>query len=219
MARAKLGAILQDVRGGLGETVAANGRSGAVLRRKPTYKYPDLPALEPAKQRMSGAMTLWNSLSRSQAMAWNTYAAGLTYHNKTTGQPYAPTGLNVFSGLANKFLQVHPALTPPIIPPSGGFAGDAVKVSAAGGAGAIAFTASAANGANVLTELLIQPLLTPRRSPGNFYKSAGFVGFIAGHLAQNVAVSAGTYACAYRFVNALTGQATAPVPVGVAAVV
>ena len=72
--------------------------------------------------------------------------------------------------LAARFLQVSPAGTIPLTPPASAFNGDGCTVTAAGGAGKVTFTASAANGANITTELLPQP---------NGYRTKGFQVFAA----------------------------------------
>ena len=62
---------------------------------------------------------------------------------------------------------------------------------------------------------LIQPLKTAHRSPGRFYKSQAFAAFAPGSLNRSFVLPPGWYACAFRFVNALTGQMTELVTVGV----
>lgn len=215
MARTSLGAIVNDVRGRIGQEVATRGRGGIVLKRLPNYKYPTIPILQEQQQRMKAVMAAYNTLTHAQAMQWNAYAAGLTRTAAVSGETYHPTGQNVFVGLASKFLQITPDGVVPVEPPPTEFLGDRFRLTLTGKAGAVVFTASGANTPPFLTELLLQPLKTPRRSPTQFYKSLAFVGFADGAEAYRAAVPAGWVAGAYRFVNPATGQATLLQPLGV----
>ncbi len=144
---------------------------------------------------------------------WNAFAATITKTNPITGKTYSPTGFNEFVALTTKFLQVTPAGTIPTTPPSRGFAGDAITIlaTAPSASGAIRFTASGANSANVKTEFLIQPLKNSNRTPSaKCYRSKGFFGFVSGTLSKDIGLPQGSYAVGYRFVNAATGQETSP---------
>ncbi len=79
----------------------------------------------------------------------------------------------------------------------------------------VTFTASAANAPGVLTELLLQPLPSPNRTPERrAYRTRAFVAFTPENLSATVPTGSGPYAAAYRFVDAETGQTTALVTLG-----
>lgn len=77
------------------------------------------------------------------------------------------------------------------------------------------FSTNAPNGADVTTELLLQPVgsLHSKGTPALF-RTKGFHTFTSGSLSGTVAVPSGCYACAVRFVRPSTGQSSALVPVG-----
>ncbi len=87
--------------------------------------------------------------------------------------------------------------------------------TSAGNAPGVTFTASAANAPGVLTELLLQPLPSPNRTPERrAYRTRAFVAFTPENLSATVPTGPGAYAAAYRFVDAATGQTTALVTLG-----
>jgi len=76
----------------------------------------------------------------------------------------------------------------------------------------IAFSASAPNTPGVTTELLLQPLVSPNRTPhARRYRTVAFHTF-TDPLTVTVPAEEGWYAAAYRFVNPATGQSTPMVP-------
>jgi hypothetical protein len=111
-------------------------------------------------------------------------------------------------------MQVNPGGTIPLVPPTTPFAGDNVVVTAAGGSGSILFTASCPNAIPAKTEILLRPLTNAPGGPWRHDRSFAFVAFAAGALTYSVPVMPGRYTCAYRFVNAATGQATEPIEIG-----
>ena len=141
---------------------------------------------------------------------WKTYAATITKHNPRTGKAYSPTAINAYNALSAKFYQVSPTGTFPTTPPAATFTGDTISVTATGPTGTVTFTGSAANGASIKTELLLQALKSKNRTPtAKAYRTRGFVAYAAGALTSTVTTPAGWYVPAYRFVNTATGQATA----------
>ncbi|RYG26369.1 hypothetical protein EON82_03540 [bacterium] len=81
--------------------------------------------------------------------------------------------------------------------------------------GVLTFTASGPNTAGIVTELFLQPLASRnRRTYLERYRHLAFTGFPLGS-AESYPVSPGWYACAYRFVNANTGEATAIAELGI----
>lgn len=208
MAKAQLSATLSNASGPLAGQVVSRGRSGLVVRSKPKFRYPKNAAVQLGNYRLTAANAAWNTLSVTQFEAWNRYAETLTHHNRVSGEAYHPTGKNAFIGLAVKFLQVNPAGSIPLAPPAGSFVGDPILVSASPTPTGIAFAASGPNGPATLTELLFQPLKNARRSPGQFYKSGGFVAFSGPNPVETLVLPAGWYAVAYRFVEVSTGRST-----------
>ena len=90
-----------------------------------------------------------------------------------------------------------------------------MSLSATGGTGSVTFTASAPNGLSVQTEMLVQRLARPNRKPGKSdYRMKGFKQFISSSLSLTIPLTPGTYSCAFRFVQGLTGQQTPLVVVG-----
>ena len=215
MAKATPGPLLTQIRGRIGNEVAIKGRNGLVLRGRPTYKRPTQLIQQTVQNRMTQVMAAYNTLTREQAMQWNAYASTLTRSGDTDNAPTHPTGQNVYVGLASKFLQVNPTGTVPLAPPTSPYFGDTLTVTLSGGTGQLLFTASAANAPDTRTELLVQKLKTPRRSPVPFYKSTAFVAFTPAVLTYALPSAPGWYACACRFVNSATGQMTTQVAIGI----
>ncbi len=73
----------------------------------------------------------------------------------------------------------------------------------------VTFTASAPNAPGVITELLLQPLPSPNRTPKpRDYRTQAFVAFTPENLTATIPVEPGCYAAAYRFVDPATGRST-----------
>ena len=195
--------------GKAGNSVFVETIYGTVLRPRTTPANPKTPAQEAARTRLASASAAFIALSPANRLLWINYAAGVFIQDKRGGLPHPARPQTVFNGLAAKYLQVHPGGAIPQTPPTSPFFGDSVTVTAAGGTGHITFTASAANGANVVTELLLQPLAHLSRAPKpNLYRPVSFAHFAAGSLSFSASVAPGAYAPAFRFVNSLTGQQT-----------
>ena len=208
MAKANLGPIVERVSGELGSEVFSRGRSGPVIRNAPTYKFKPTPAMQQSADTFGQAMAFFNALSRDESKQWNAWAKTQWRHNDVTGQPYRPTGHNVFVGLTCKFLQINPGGTPPTLPPAGSFTGDAIRVDVFEDNGILLFLGSGANHAPTKTELLIQKLPTRLRQPTDKFVSVTFFSFSGVSDYYPLNVVPGIYVPAYRFVNAATGQMT-----------
>ena len=200
----------------MGTDVFSAGRSGPTARVRRKGRNPKTVAQTQVRANLTKASGTFKNLTTPQILAWANYAGGITKHNGVTGKSYSPTALSAYTALASKLLQINPAATLPVAPPTATFTGDSITVTATGGTGSATFTASGANAANVKTELLVQPLKSKNRAPSaKGYRSKGFVAFAAGSLTSVVSVPTGYYSVGYRFVNTLTGQATALVPLTV----
>jgi hypothetical protein len=211
MAKAGSGVALNTVQARVRNEVITRGQGGAVLRRRRAAR----TAQPAAESERAPVMAAYSAMTRAQSRIWNAYAEAQTHHNGVTGAAHRRSGQNVFVGLSTTFVQVNPGSTIPLVPPTVPFAGDNVVLTASAGSGAILLTASGPNAAPAKTEILLQPVTTVHRVPARRYESVAFVAFAAGSLAYSVPAAPGRYACAYRFVNAATGQATEMVEIGV----
>ncbi|HZH97396.1 MAG TPA: hypothetical protein VEX38_00375 [Fimbriimonadaceae bacterium] len=208
MALLKLGAFAETLRGSAGNSTFAKTKSGTVVRDRVIPADPQTEAQSQVRKHLSTATTTFRGLSALRIKSWNQYAAN--FHSRSKGGKLVKkSGINVFTALATKFLQVTPGGTLPLDPPLTRFTGDSITVTATNGTGKVTFTASAANAAGVKTELLLQPLASPNRKPQKgAFKSYGFVAFASGSLSSDVIVPTGHYAAAYRFVKTASGQDT-----------
>ena len=192
----------------------ADGSFG--VRRYVTPANPHTPAQEAVRRRFGQATRAFHELKADDLALWEAYAQKHARHDAATGKTVTPRPLSLFVALTTRFLQVNPTGTILVTPPTQPFAGDTITLTAAAGTGDITFTASAANAANVTTELLLQKLPTPNRQPRpDGYRSAGSMTFTKDDLTAIVPAVAGFYAAAFRFVSEQTGQDTLPTPIPV----
>ena len=213
--KVKFASHIDSMTGKSGNVVAVQGRTGPVFRRRVKGRNPKTSAQVSQRSNFSLASKGYKTLSAANVAAWATFAGTLSYKNKLTGQSYTPTAIDVFVGLAAKFKQINPAGTIPVTPPATSFAGDTITLTVLGLSGGMQFTANNPNATNVKTEFLVQRLASANRKPkSKGYRSNGFIAFTSGTLVSGITTTPGTYAVAYRFVNTLTGQETAPVSLG-----
>ena len=216
MAKIALSGELQDIRGKVGTNVYTKSHTGPVLRVKVKGTVTHTPAQTSVRSAFTRASAAFKNMTPAQVTNWRNYALTITKKNTVNGKAYHPTPINAFNGLTSKFLQINPAGTVPLTPPSSSFTGDTLTITVAGGTGSLAWTANAANAANIKTEFLAQRLVSQNRVPTyKGYRSKGFLAFAAGGLTGTVFVSSGYYAVAYRYVNTLTGQETPLVALGI----
>lgn len=209
MAKIAYGATVSNVRGKIGVTVYSAGRSGATARIRKSGSNPRTTAQQDVRRYFTTASETFKTMTSAQVADWDAYAQSLTLHNPVSGEAYHPAAINTFVALGSKFLQINPTGTLPMNPPTAPFRGDTITVTAENTADGITFTASGANALHVKTELLVQKLASPNRTPTNdAYRSQGFVAFASGSLTFALNLPGGAYGVAYRFVNALTGQET-----------
>jgi hypothetical protein len=214
--KAKLSMAFADLRGKDGSVVIQKGKSGLKLTPRNKARNPKSTAQTGVRNNMTKTSKLFAAMTPAQAAAWNAFGATQTKRNAISGTTYTSAGINAFNALATKFLQINSAGTVPMTPPTSVFTGDTITVTATAGTGQVTFTASAANATNVKTELLLQPLKGKNRQPSaKGYRTKAFFTFAVGTLTTTVTVPTGFYAAAYRFVNTLTGQETALVPLTV----
>jgi hypothetical protein len=213
MAQGSLGVLFNDLRGKAGGVVFTHSKDGTVVKPRTIPTNPQTPAQVAVRDKLTVAARTYRGLTLAQAAPWKAYALTLTRRDRRTGKSHHPTPLAAFNALAAKFLQINPHGTIPLVPPTTPFTGDTVTITAANEGDGITFTASAANATHVKTELLLQPLASPHRTPAkNGYRTQRFVAFATGSLTFAINVPDGWYAPAYRFVNAQTGQDMGLVP-------
>lgn len=201
--------LVDAVRGKAGSAVFVQGRTGPVLKPRVKPANPKTAAQQSVRGSMSASSRSFKGLSTPIVGNWRVFAASITKHNPRTGKAYSPTAINAYNSLSAKFFQINPTGAFPVAPPSAAFIGDSITVQTTATAGQISFAAGSANGANIKTECLLQPLKSKNRTPtAKGYRTKGFVAYAAGSLYFPVTVPAGWYVPAYRFVNTLTGQAS-----------
>ncbi|HZH98168.1 MAG TPA: hypothetical protein VEX38_04290 [Fimbriimonadaceae bacterium] len=216
MGKIAYSSTVSNIRGKVGTNVYSKGRSGPTLRIKAPVKNPKTSAQTGVRGNLRKASKLYEGMTSSQAKAWTEYGDQQSRSNPVTGDQYTLSGINAFTELATKFLQVNPAGTVPMDPPSAEFPGDTVTLTASISSGTITFTASGANAAGVTTEILLEPLPSRNRQPSvKALRHQVFKAFASGSLTQAVSVPPGFYAAGYRFVKTATGQMTPIVMMGV----
>lgn len=217
MARMKLGVTFANGSGKLGNVVVNKGKGGTVtLRERVTPTNPRTAAQLAVRGAQTKSSQIWRNATNSQIIAWTAYAASLPQVAKRSGLKKKVNPINAFCALADKFLQVTPGGTVPMVPPTAAYVGDSLTITATAGIGLVTFTSNAGNSANTKTELLLQPLKSKNRTPvAKGYKSRAFFTFATGTLTTSVSVPTGFYAAGYRYVNTLTGQASPLVPLNV----
>ena len=210
MARATLSVLLDNLTGSAGTITfyPSRGQTRIRARNKPTQ--PNTPDQIQARQRMAAAAKAWLQLTPTQARTWEDFA------------PEGQTGNTVFVGLTAKYLQIaafegtSPVI--PQVPPSTPYRPVPLAITIAPGAGRIDLSATASNPAGTSTEVLIQPLLSPHRTPNpRNYKTRAFIDLVAN---QNTPVdlAPGTYAIATRQVRRATGESAPLLPAGIVTV-
>ena len=170
-----------------------DGRGGAVVKSKPTYRRPTSPAQAASEARMRVAVAVagWSSFSAAKADLWRAWGA--------------PRGMTqtAFVALATKVLQVG-AFEAPRTPPETDFVEDDVAIAVSeplplgegqgwgrgreapppyppqGGGGGILLVAQGATRAGSLVEVVTQRLPNERRSPTKDYATAAFLAFPEG---------------------------------------
>ncbi|MBX3112535.1 MAG: hypothetical protein KF857_11040 [Fimbriimonadaceae bacterium] len=216
MAKLKRTVIVGGLSGSSGPVTFKLTSEGTIVSERTSPANPGTAAQQAARGRFTTAATTYRGLTAAQVEAWDAYAQSHVEHDPVTGTRKFADGINAYIGLATKWLQANTTGTPPATPPATGFTPPDITMTAAGGTGKVTFTASAATPLGVKAELLVQRLSGANRKPQKGgYRSKAIVAFTAGGLSQDVTVSSGYWAAAYRFVNTATGQASDLQEIGV----
>lgn len=215
MALFKLGAFAESLSGKSGNTVFVRTKAGTVVRDFVIPTNPDTAAQQGVRSYFGLATTAFRNMTSSQVQTWNNYASQFTTRTRA-GKLRKRTGINVFTALTTKFLQVTPTGTIPLTPPTSAFAGETITLTVTPGDGQLQFTASGPNTSGVKTEILFQRLAAPNRKPERgAYRHKQFVTFASGSLSVSIVTEPGYWATAYRFVKTATGQASDLIPLPV----
>jgi hypothetical protein len=207
MAKLKLSAAFSDLRGKVGTFVISKTRSGLVMKPRVTPSNPNTSLQEQARTNLSNAAATFRGLNAAKAQNWENYAANQQHSNPIAGRKFKPTGIDVFVGLASKFLQVNPTGSIPLDPPTSGFTGDQLTFTVTPGTGQVTVAANAGNSTNTTTEFLVQKLNSPHVNPQEgAYRHSKFFHYATGSLSTTITLGSGYWAIAYRYVNTLTGQ-------------
>lgn len=216
--KAKLSMAFENMRGKTGALTVQGGVTGLRVKSNSPVRNPKTAAQQQVRQNLSRATEVFKTLTQAQFDQWKAYAQAHPRTDPVTGQTYVLAPSAIYNGLAAKLLQMNANATIPATPPVSPFGGDGVTFQATAGAGKITFTASRANTLGVTTEILLQPLKSPFRTPSSSaYRTKDFNVF-GPVLTLDVNVPPGYYAAAYRFVRIATGQASDTIPIGISQV-
>lgn len=92
----KLGGLLAEARGSTGGTTFARNRYGAYTRNRTKPVDPGSAAQVLQRGRMAASVTNWRALTPAQRDTWNAKALNTLFTNRI-GEPFHPTGANLFS--------------------------------------------------------------------------------------------------------------------------
>lgn len=201
------------ISGKVGNAVFSNEQDGVGMRSyNPISKQPFSPAQVSIESNFTKANRTWTTLAPNVVQTWRDFAKTQKVKNPLTGKYRTRGAKDVFVGLYAKLLQVSASSAVPTVP-TGAYGGDLITITLSTGIGQLVATASAANSASTTTEFLVQKLASANAQVNpEGYHTYAFKKFASGALTQNIVGTAGTYAVAYRFVNTVTGQMTALVP-------
>lgn len=194
----------RDLHGSAGNATLIRTRYGVQIRDRTVPRNPQTPLQQPNRARHKRATEVWRGLPFDAVARWR--AAFPTGGNDA---------MNAFTTTYKLLLRLDASALPPLAPPAHAFFGDAIHVETLPPEDSIVrFAASAPNAPEVVTELWLQPLAGPHRKAYlDKYRHAAFVAF-GPSLEAEISCEPGWTACAYRFVNAETGQSTALAEIG-----
>lgn len=197
-----------------GSVVFVRSASGEIIiRERVTPHDPWTPAQASARAIMTRAGRLFALLTDAEVEEWERYARGLQRDAHLNGMPATVRPYNAYISLTTRYLALNPGSNPPRTPPTSPFLGDRIEIGAVALADAVRFEASAGNGPDVTTELLLQQLRYAHGNPQkDKYRRQAFVAFEPGSLYADIPASPGRWAPAVRFLRVTTGQASPLIP-------
>lgn len=96
MALVRYGNGVSELRGSIAGNVFSRGRSGAIVRNRTTPVNPNTQAQADFRYLFSQTAANYTTLTKSQQEAWTEYAQMLTFWRNRLGEPYTPSGRQVF---------------------------------------------------------------------------------------------------------------------------
>ena len=175
-----------------------------------TGRNPRTEAQTLVRANLGAAATEFVNLAPEEIAAWNAYGASRSKTNPVNGKHYAQTGINAHVELATVFKPASPGAASPAMPPTTGFAGDALELALDDEGGALLVAGSGATSAGTVLEVSTA-LLKGRGQPapkGGYVSRGFFAPTPAKDYLATVPVGPGCHAVRARYVRAATGQAT-----------
>lgn len=111
------GAIVGQLSGKQGSTVASHNRNGPYFRNRAIPVNPRSNFQQGARNNFAAASAAWRSLSPALRTAWNTAANGVELYDRL-GRPYSPSGQQYFVSASRLIFVYNPAAALPSSPPS-----------------------------------------------------------------------------------------------------
>lgn len=96
MALVRYGNGVSELRGSIAGNVFSRGRAGAIVRNRTTPVNPNTQAQADFRYLFSQTAANYTTLTKSQQEAWTEYAQMLTFWRNRLGEPYTPSGRQVF---------------------------------------------------------------------------------------------------------------------------
>lgn len=167
MALLKLGPLAVDIRGSIGGTTYARNRGGVYARARTKPIIPISPKRDNRNALMAQVVSAWHStLTLGERLAWTRAAATITIPNRL-GEPYTPTGANLYVRSNISLLLTNQAMVTaaPTAPTAPGLAATVAWTGAVG----LTITAIAGFDTALSGSILYQVAIAKRTSI-NFFK-------------------------------------------------
>jgi len=110
MALVRFGNGVSELRGSIAGNVFSRGRAGAIVRNRTTPVNPNTQAQADFRYLFSQTAANYTTLTKSQQEAWTEYAQMLTFWRNRLGEPYTPSGRQVFQYCNTNLALVNSAL-------------------------------------------------------------------------------------------------------------
>lgn len=206
MAKIRESALIEGLSGRIGNRVMVPMPSGTIVRGRPRYKRPLTEVQIAANERLALIAKAWNELTPEQADAWRKFAKSLARRDQFTMTNYPSTAYMAFSQLSLKFAQMHPGQPLPTHPPTEPFDYELPTVTVTPTPGGILWHSTTPNLPGNTTELLIEHLANPRRSPKGRPNSLCFHQFTVAQPTVQTLLEPGTYVAYERVCHLASGQ-------------